>query len=911
MKILRIKLKNINSLRGQWQIDLTDKAYSSNGIFAITGPTGAGKTSIFDAVCLALYGKTPRLDSISSSKNEAMTWGTGECYAHVTFSTEAGVFTCKWGQHRSGQKSKGKLQDPNHSLEYYEPGSTVGTPITTNHSKTVKEVARITGMGFTQFTQAMMLKQGGFDEFLSTDKNNRARILELITDTKIYSKISSLVYERSKAEAQILQNKASQLEGLRSSYDGLTEEALLSEIEQKRAELAHLNAEHVKTEAERDALREIERLTSALIDADKNIAVQQKHIDDFAPKRVRLESAIRAAEIEADYTRLTAARDSQAKCEADCRKLQGDISHDEAERSRIAERIPALTEELSRVRGSVSDSPDVVVLKVGNAVDAFEQAEKDKRSSEEKYRKAEEALKKAKADSASVKESGHKARVRMNETEQAHRKAFDEIMSMRARTASAVLDEERAKLKPGVPCPLCGSLEHPGAAHDKASQEKAEELFRRAESLQAELDKLGHEVDEARKNFDAAVESWRKAETADSNANKELTSAKKDLDEKTEKLSSCCKAVKEVISYLGSSCVRSTDEIRRRAKDWADRVRQLEGEIESLQKKADSLNAVITNTKNNLAAKNEELSALTRELEGVEAVFTEKLRAKGFASEDEFMSCLPYVKDLPGLRDEWQKLNDGMNTLFMTRDTTKQELDGRLAHKTGTDSLAETEAVFTEQQDKIIAVSGEISALSQKLETLRAQKAKTAELEQEHDTQKITAERWAALSGLIGSADGDKFRVIAQKVTLELVVNNANAYLQKMNGRYLLVITPETKDLELSVRDNEQAGEIRPTENLSGGERFIVSLALALGLSQISGSKARVDSLFLDEGFGSLDADSLNTALDALAEVRREGRMIGIISHVEALRERIAAQIRVIPKTEGVSVLEGPGCSGG
>ena len=131
-----------------------------------------------------------------------------------------------------------------------------------------------------------------------------------------------------------------------------------------------------------------------------------------------------------------------------------------------------------------------------------------------------------------------------------------------------------------------------------------------------------------------------------------------------------------------------------------------------------------------------------------------------------------------------------------------------------------------------------------------------------------------------------------------------------MNGRYRLKITPNNAKLELSVIDSEQAGKIRPTENLSGGERFIISLALALGLSQFSGSKARVDSLFLDEGFGTLDEDSMNTALDALGEVKREGRMIGIISHVQALKERIPAQINVIPKSEGVSIIEGPGCSG-
>ena len=98
MKILNIRLKNLNSLRGEWNIDLRNEAYKSYGIFAVTGQTGAGKTTIFDAVCLALYGRTPRLSRVNASENEIMSRGTGECFSHVTFSTEAGVFLCKWWQ---------------------------------------------------------------------------------------------------------------------------------------------------------------------------------------------------------------------------------------------------------------------------------------------------------------------------------------------------------------------------------------------------------------------------------------------------------------------------------------------------------------------------------------------------------------------------------------------------------------------------------------------------------------------------------------------------------------------------------------------------------------------------------------------------------------------------------------------
>jgi exonuclease SbcC len=128
-----------------------------------------------------------------------------------------------------------------------------------------------------------------------------------------------------------------------------------------------------------------------------------------------------------------------------------------------------------------------------------------------------------------------------------------------------------------------------------------------------------------------------------------------------------------------------------------------------------------------------------------------------------------------------------------------------------------------------------------------------------------------------------------------------------MTDRYLL-----TRDihqpLELNVIDSYQAGEIRSTKNLSGGESFVVSLALALGLSQMAGRNVRVESLFLDEGFGTLDDETLDTALETLAGLRHDGTLIGVISHVAALQERIGTRIQVVPRTGGTSILRGPGC---
>ena len=111
MKILELRFKNLNSLYGEWFIDFSDPEYTSNGIFAITGPTGAGKSTILDAICLALYGATPRLGRITKSSNEIMSRGTGECYAEVLFESQAGRFRCYWGQHRARKKADGNLAD--------------------------------------------------------------------------------------------------------------------------------------------------------------------------------------------------------------------------------------------------------------------------------------------------------------------------------------------------------------------------------------------------------------------------------------------------------------------------------------------------------------------------------------------------------------------------------------------------------------------------------------------------------------------------------------------------------------------------------------------------------------------------------------------------------------------------------
>ncbi|MDQ6973411.1 MAG: SbcC/MukB-like Walker B domain-containing protein, partial [Mariprofundaceae bacterium] len=198
-------------------------------------------------------------------------------------------------------------------------------------------------------------------------------------------------------------------------------------------------------------------------------------------------------------------------------------------------------------------------------------------------------------------------------------------------------------------------------------------------------------------------------------------------------------------------------------------------------------------------------------------------------------------------------------------------------------------------------------ALKQQLkEQADSQQKLQAQLEK-IDAQTCELARWIHLNDLIGSADGKKFRNFAQGLTFELVVQYANQQLRHMSDRYLLQ-RDQQQPLELNVVDCYQAGEIRSVKNISGGESFIISLALALGLSQMSSNNVKIDSLFLDEGFGTLDHESLETAIDTLSQLQQDGKIIGIISHVDSIKERIGTQIQVQPISEGKSAISGSGC---
>ncbi|MCI5163322.1 MAG: chromosome segregation protein SMC, partial [Candidatus Electrothrix sp. AX5] len=341
-------------------------------------------------------------------------------------------------------------------------------------------------------------------------------------------------------------------------------------------------------------------------------------------------------------------------------------------------------------------------------------------------------------------------------------------------------------------------------------------------------------------------------------------------------------------------------------KQLAAALRQAEERVEKDQKEQARLFQECELTKAGI--KEKETSATNRQevLVQLEESFCQRLQENHYVDEAAWQAAhLPEDERiiLHKKAEDLQNRRTRLDERLQDRQTRLEEEKQLQLTEAGPEELSaeHNELITTRKQ-----ATERIGSLSQQLETDKEQRARQRDLLGSLEAQKKECLRWKELHSLIGSSDGKKYRNFAQGLTFELMVSRANQQLSGMTDRYLLV-RDEQQPLELNVIDSWQAGEVRSTKNLSGGESFVVSLALALGLSEMVGGNVRVDSLFLDEGFGALDEDALETALETLSGLHRKNKLIGVISRVVALKERIACQLEVVPGTGGRSVVQGAG----
>ena len=361
-------------------------------------------------------------------------------------------------------------------------------------------------------------------------------------------------------------------------------------------------------------------------------------------------------------------------------------------------------------------------------------------------------------------------------------------------------------------------------------------------------------------------------------------------------------------------------------KSLADERRRIEHEqqqsterLHALTRSKNDKQTALSSIVGSIELLNRQLETQTKAFSNSLADWTDALNNSAYTDEATFKADLLAPEDIKQLAERRQWLRTGIEKAKALIQQTQTQLAEREREQP---SLAdeklkalliaqEGEAELTiekriaQEETALEGLLTELGKFRNTLKTDAERRQQHSELLKEIEVRKQVNDDWSHLNSLIGSRDGAKYRRFAQGLTLQHLVYLANRQLQRLHNRYQLA-RKKGEELALEVIDTWQADTVRDTKTLSGGESFLVSLALALALSELVSSKTSIDSLFLDEGFGTLDSETLDVALDALDSLNASGKMIGIISHVEALKERVPIQIQVHKGSGmGVSRLDG------
>jgi len=1021
MKILAIRGCNLASIDGNFEVDFRQEPLRSAGIFAITGNTGAGKTTILDAMCIALYRKSPRLDNIEG--NDSLDYkvniddvrtllrkGRGFGFAEVDFlAVDGNEYRSRWSVSRAQQNPTGNLQNANLDMTNLTTGEEFRKLKVKEHETMIRNLV---GLEYNQFTRSVLLAQGKFSAFLKAKATEKASMLTTLTDTGIYSLISAKIFAKKKEAAQEIEF----LETQRNELQIMKDEELAAVKEQ----VAQLNAGIGQKGKENEVLRiksewlaHLATINSHIAAAEKQLTETKERLLAAKPEIEKLKLIDSIQQIRDEYAALCQTRqqlktdieqlaviekqldgknedyEKAVKAASDADALQTRINHEfqaaqpliteasqlEKELEKDLKQHKELTGEIERaaaMQGKYNDEISACEKKLS----ALVAEQKEKNEWIERHAHFSQAIPMIPAIIANIK-SGRNERMNVQIKEKSvaqfsallaeHEKsllAARENEEKLKQTMSSEIAALRKRLVDGTPCPVCGSKHHEVievAANilEEDLLEKAKEDNRRLiEHLESNISSSRTEIEKLRSAIElhsSAIAEYRSASLAYlqgvENAGKLLeengsidffNTLSANWNKYNDRLSTIaneiavCTTSKEAhqthVQELKTELIAKRERLQQNEieiKEGKERLAAILGEKKSADEMLQHFNLLVADAnsrfsaatvskadiekernklKGAIAGKKQQIADATAKESALLGEINDFLAARNDNMDMEMLVALLQIKhsDITAMRDSIDALQKAMTAAETTIGERRQVLANhyKAPVKPGEE---ENENVISERLAMLdVEVKEHTALLAQlnlKLLKDEENRNKFEKYSKEYEYKFEQKQQWEILDKAFGSSTGDKLMKAAQEYTLDILLDVANTHLAEMSKRYKLARI-EGESLGIKVIDFDMMSETRSAHSLSGGETFMVSLALSLALSSLSSNRMKIESLFIDEGFGALDKDTLQTALMMLEKLQSHGRKIGVISHLNEMLEQIPVKVHVARLSPGRSKIE-------
>lgn len=880
MKPCMVEFQAFGPYAGHELVDFEKLA--AKGLFLICGKTGTGKTMILDAITFALYGKS---SGHGRDDFEAMrcTNAAFDVTTYVRFTFENNGIYYRF--ERRLERKRKNLSASYMVWQKDENGTWTALFENAKEKMLNEKAEELIGLSYEQFRQVIVLPQGQFEKFLTSDSADKEKILTSIFGEEKWQAVAQLMFEEATERRQQLKSLQEQIS------NSLQEEACetLAELEvviaQKKERLTAMEAAYQEGACEKQirALRDRLALVSRFQDLRRGkarVRAYEEKQHDRVEQEKRIQDARRAEKVKELLLELHRAEAAQAERKTAVRTADQAAGQAKQQAEQILLQVTAQQQKNDEIEEKKAQKIQLTAkITDYESIAALEQTFQKQRKA------AESALQEAEQEKQ-VYESYAPKLVMLHE---AYETDMEEHRKLLAAYLAGITGELAASLVEGQPCPVCGSREHPQKAvrtEADTSKEHVEEKRAEADAVYQKLQQTMQKQEQAKKKYEEKQRLAQELQLVKETAYTRLAEMQNNL-----------------IPGIGSLA-----ELQKKLQQLTDEIGKDTEKLQSLTKMLEQANNTVAETaaKAELAHQEEELAQKKQEA-AMQAV-AKRLSEHGFADIKEAEQLLMGEKELEGMRRQIADYDAGKKAAEEQVMRLQEEL-GR--QQEPDEEACKTELARLEKQQEIYAK--ETAVLSETIRRLSEKADKLALAGEGLEEKLLEAEQDLAFAKKLRGDAGTGLQRYVLGILFSSVIAAANRMLSMVHGgRYRLFRSDEKaqgsnkRGLELKVYDkNSEEHEGRFVSTLSGGEKFLASLALSIGMSTIAQkSGIRIEALFIDEGFGSLDEDSITDAMQILGSIQQANGLVGIISHVQLLQERIPTKLRVEEMEKGSHIIQ-------